>query len=307
MHMKYAVEIAETKSINKAAEKLFVGQSALSRAIKELEASLGVTLFERSAKGMFLTPDGEVFVRYAKTVLKQVDAIENMFSEGKTAKKQFSISVPRASYIADAFAQFSKLIEDGTEAELFYKETNAMRAIKNILNDEFKLGIIRYAESYDRYYKEMMDEKGLDYELITEFGYRLLMSKESPLAKLEKISFEDLKDFTEIAHADPYVPSLPLSEVKKEELPDTPRRIFVFERASQFELLAKNADTFMWASPVSKQTLGRYGLVQKTCPENQKAYKDVLIYKKDYALTDLDKNFITVLCRVKRNLFGDNQ
>ena len=64
MHMKYAVEIAETKSINKAAEKLFVGQSALSRAIKELEASLGVTLFERSAKGMFLTPDGEVFPRH---------------------------------------------------------------------------------------------------------------------------------------------------------------------------------------------------------------------------------------------------
>ena len=80
LHMKYAVEIAETKSINKAAEKLFVGQSAMSRAIKELEASLGVTLFERSAKGMFLTPDGEVFVRYAKNVLKQVDDIENIFS-----------------------------------------------------------------------------------------------------------------------------------------------------------------------------------------------------------------------------------
>lgn len=86
LHMKYAVEIAETKSINKAAEKLFVGQSALSRAIKELETSLGVTLFERSAKGMFPTPDGEVFVRYAKTVLKQVDAIENMFSDDHAAK-----------------------------------------------------------------------------------------------------------------------------------------------------------------------------------------------------------------------------
>ena len=99
-------EIAETKSINKAAEKLFVGQSALSRAIKDLEASLGVTLFERSAKGMFPTPDGEVFVRYAKTVLKQVDAIENMFSGDHAAKTQFSISVPRASYISDAFASF---------------------------------------------------------------------------------------------------------------------------------------------------------------------------------------------------------
>ena len=70
LHMKYAVTIADTNSINKAAEKLYVGQSALSRAIKELEAGLGVTLFERSAKGMTLTADGEVFVRYARTVLK---------------------------------------------------------------------------------------------------------------------------------------------------------------------------------------------------------------------------------------------
>ena len=71
LHMKYAVEIAETNSLNKAAERLYVGQSALSRAVKELETSLGVVLFERSAKGMTLTPDGEVFVGYARGVLKR--------------------------------------------------------------------------------------------------------------------------------------------------------------------------------------------------------------------------------------------
>lgn len=306
LHMKYAVEIAETKSINKAAEKLFVGQSALSRAIKELEASLGVTLFERSAKGMFLTPDGEVFVRYAKNVLKQVDVIENMFSEGNAAKKQFSVSVPRASYIADAFAQFSKLIEDGTEAELFYKETNAMRAIKNILNDEFKLGIIRYAESYDKYYKEMMDEKGLAYELITEFRYMLLMNSESPLAKKEKITYEDLRDLVMIAHADPYVPSLPLSEVKKEELPDnSDRKIFVFERASQFELLAENHDTFMWSSPIPKTLLDRYGLIQRYCDENKRVYKDILIHRRDYTLSELDNMFVSELVKAKRRTMGE--
>lgn len=306
LHMKYAVEIAETKSINKAAEKLFVGQSALSRAIKELEAGLGVTLFERSAKGMFLTPDGEIFVRYAKNVLKQVDVIENMFSEGNAAKKQFSVSVPRASYIADAFAQFSKLIEDGTEAELFYKETNAMRAIKNILNDEFKLGIIRYAESYDKYYKEMMDEKGLAYELITEFRYMLLMNSESPLAKKEKITYEDLRDLVMIAHADPYVPSLPLSEVKKEELPDnSDRKIFVFERASQFELLAENHDTFMWSSPIPKTLLDRYGLIQRYCDENKRVYKDILIHRRDYTLSELDNMFVSELVKAKRRTMGE--
>lgn len=306
LHMKYAVEIAETKSINKAAEKLFVGQSALSRAIKELEASLGVTLFERSAKGMFLTPDGEVFVRYAKNVLKQVDDIENIFSEGKTAKKQFSVSVPRASYIADAFAKFSKLIENGTEAELFYKETNAMRAIKNILNDEFKLGIIRYAESYDKYYKEMMDEKGLEYELITEFRYMLLMNRESPLAKKEKITYEDLRELVMIAHADPYVPSLPLAQVKKEELPDnSDRKIFIFERASQFELLAENHDTFMWSSPIPQSLLDRYGLVQRYCDENKRMYKDILIHRRDYTLSELDNMFVSELVKAKRRTMGE--
>ena len=306
LHMKYAVEIAETKSINKAAEKLFVGQSALSRAIKELEVSLGVTLFERSAKGMFLTPDGEVFVRYAKNVLKQVDDIENIFSEGKTAKKQFSVSVPRASYIADAFAKFSKLIENGTEAELFYKETNAMRAIKNILNDEFKLGIIRYAESYDKYYKEMMDEKGLEYELITEFRYMLLMNRESPLAKKEKITYEDLRELVMIAHADPYVPSLPLAQVKKEELPDnSDRKIFIFERASQFELLAENHDTFMWSSPIPQSLLDRYGLVQRYCDENKRMYKDILIHRRDYTLSELDNMFVSELVKAKRRTMGE--
>lgn len=305
LHMKYAVEIAKTNSINKAAETLYVGQSALSRAIKELETNLGVVLFERSAKGMFLTPDGEVFVRYAKSVLKQVEDIEKMFGEGAVGKKKFSVSVPRASYVADAFAKFTKRTEPGTEIDIFYKETNSMRTVKNVLQDDYKLGIVRYAENYDKYYKDMMDEKGLDYELITEFGYRLLMSKESPLAKLEKISFEDLKDFTEIAHADPYVPSLPMSEVKKEELPNnTAGRIFVFERASQFELLSQNPDTFMWVSPVPEDLIERYGLIEKTCDENKRIYKDVLIHRRDYTLSKLDKIFIEELVNAKRKTIG---
>mgnify|MGYP002596588725 CR=1 FL=1 len=103
LHMKYAVTIAETKSINKAAEKLYVGQSALSRAVKELETSLGVAVFERSAKGMTLTPSGEEFIRRARSILEQVDSMENMFRGGGKERKRFSVSVPHADYIAEAF------------------------------------------------------------------------------------------------------------------------------------------------------------------------------------------------------------
>ena len=214
LHMKYAIVIAETNSINKAAELLYVGQPTLSRAVKELESSLGVTIFERSAKGMFLTPDGETFIRYAKTVLRQVDAIEEMFKKGRVSKKRFSVSVPRASYIAEAFAAFSKLIGKDTQAEIFYKETNSMRTLRNVLQENYKLGIVRYAENYDKYYKAMMEEKGLEHELITKFRYVLLMSGSSPLAAKENITFDDLKDKIEIAHADPYVPSLPFASCR---------------------------------------------------------------------------------------------
>lgn len=304
VHLKYAVEIAETGSINKAAERLYVGQPNLSRAIKELESSLGVTIFDRSAKGMLLTPDGEVFIHYAETILNQIDALEGIFSKGTVSKKRFSISVPRASYVTDAFAKFSNMLTGETDIELFYKETNAMRAIKNILQEDYKLGIIRYAENYDKYYKSMMDEKGLNYEMITEFRYVLIMNRNSPLAQKDNITYADLKDYIEIAHADPYVPSLPLSEVKKEELPNnTRRRIFVFERASQFELLSQNHETFMWVSPIPGVLLERYGLVQKHCEENKRVYKDVLIHRKEYALSDLDNLFISQLCKSKREVF----
>lgn len=308
LHMKYAVEISETNSINKAAENLYVGQSALSRAIKELESSLGVTLFERSPKGMFLTPDGEVFVRYAKTILKQVDDVETMFSGNHSGKKRFSVSVPRASYVSEAFARFSRSIGENEKAELFYKETNSIRAIKNILQEDYKLGIIRYAESYDRYYRDMMEEKELVYDLITRFRYVLVFSKDSPLAKKENLSSKDLGRYMEIAHADPYVPSLPFAEVRKEELTDScTRRIYVFERGSQFELLSQNTDTFMWVSPIPESLLKRYGLVQRSCPENRKIYRDVLTYRRDYTLTELDRLFIDQLIKTRAEVLGEEK
>lgn len=303
MYLKYAVEVAASGSINKAAEKLYMDQPNLSRCIKELENSLGVTIFERSSKGMKVTLEGEEFLKYAGSILKQVDTIENMFKKGYTDKKKFSVSVPRASYICEAFANFSRTLSDDNEFEIFYKETNASRAIKNVLEQNYRLGIIRYSEHFDKYYKEMLESKGLTYEIITKFRYSIIMSENSPLAKIRDISYSDLRDHIEIAHGDPYVPSLALSEVRKEELPDMDKRILVFERASQFELLSENLDTFMWVSTIPQKLLKRYGLVQRVCAENNKIYKDVIIYKKDYTLSEMDKAFITELCKVKRETF----
>jgi len=156
---------------------------------------------------MILTPEGEEFINFAKGILAQIDQVEKYYKENSVRKQKFSISVPRACYISEAFAEFSKSLTK-EPAEIFYKETNSQRTIRNILENNYNLGIIRYAENYDKYFKDLLEEKGIGCEMVTEFRYHLLMSTESPLAQKEHITFEDLTDLIEIAHADPYVPSM---------------------------------------------------------------------------------------------------
>ncbi len=218
LYLKYAIEVAKAGSIIKAAEKLYMAQPNLSRAIKELEGSLGITIFERTGRGMVPTPDGEKLLQYAERILAQVDEVENMFKDGHPEKQRFSISVPRASYIAHAIAQLSKRISQGHKTEIVYKETNSSRAINNVLHADYKLSIIRYAAKHDAYFKAMFEEKGLVSELVTEFKYKLVMNENHPLAKRETVYFSDLEPYIEIAHADPFVPSMPLAEVKKKRI-----------------------------------------------------------------------------------------
>ncbi len=305
MYLKYAVEVEKARSISRAAQKLYIAQPNLSRAIKELEDDLGIIIFNRTPHGMQVTPEGEEFLERAKKILRRLEELEDIYSGDNEKKAQsFSVSVPRSGYMSYAFTRFAATVDNSRAAELFYKETNSSRAINNILQAGYRLGIIRYAEVFDRYFKDMLDSKKLSYEMISEFSYVLVMSKDHPLAAKEDVTFEDLEPYTEIAHADPYVPSLSMSAVRKEELPDNiDRRIFVFERASQMELLCHNHNTFMWVSPMPKEYIERYGLVQKRCSCNTKIYKDVLIYRSDYKLTELDKRFIQEVYKARDEIF----
>ena len=280
-----------------------MGQPNLSRSIKELEDELGIIIFERTSKGINPTPDGEEFLQYAKRILSQIDEVEAIYKVGKKKKSQFSVCVPRAGYIAYAFSELAKEIDITNPAEIFYKETNSMRTINNVLKGDYNLGIIRYQTTFEKYFQSMFLEKNLVAETITEFSYVLAMSSKHPLAKKETILPEDLSEYVEIIHGDPYVPSLPIIDVKKAEMSEyVDKRIYVFERASQYMLLDKVPNTFMWISPIPNEMLVDYELIEKKCDFSNKKYKDVLIYRDGYKLTDLDKKFIENVQKSKKGI-----
>ena len=85
-HLTCFLEVANRRSFGAAAEALAITQPAVSKAIAELEAILGVQVFERSRRGVFLTGYGEAFQRYAGaslTALRQgVDSVSQAQARG---------------------------------------------------------------------------------------------------------------------------------------------------------------------------------------------------------------------------------
>lgn len=75
--LRYFATVARHGSIREAADDLHIAQSALSRQIQKLEKELGVPLLQRHARGIALTSAGEIFLRYARSSLRQVDKVRS--------------------------------------------------------------------------------------------------------------------------------------------------------------------------------------------------------------------------------------
>jgi len=76
--LRYVVATVEHGSMTAAAEAVFVAQPALSRAVRSLERELGLTLFERSGRGVRVTHDGERFVAQSRRILRGLDELRRL-------------------------------------------------------------------------------------------------------------------------------------------------------------------------------------------------------------------------------------
>ncbi len=301
LYFKYAIEVERSRSITQAAENLFMAQPNLSKAIKELEDTLGYAIFERTPKGVIPTAQGTQFLQHARNIVQQLEQMESIADKGSDLTQRFSLSFPRVSYISQAITRLVSKLDKEKGIHVNVMETNSIQSVANVVDGRFNLGIIRYQMTYEQYFKDFLSEKKLCYEPIWEFEHLVIMSKNNPLAEAETITVNDLKPYIEIAHGDNVIPYLMSENVGYSEA-STKRRIDLYERGNQFELLCSIPETFMWVSPVPNDIVQRYNLVQRKCPFQGNKYKDVLIYQKGYAFTDIDKRFIDKLYSSKNEV-----
>jgi hypothetical protein len=218
----------------------------------------------------------------------------NKLTDAENQERQsFSISIPRGSYIAAGFTKFAGELDFDKEININIQETNSISTINNVMNGKFNLGIIRYQTMYENYYFDYLADKRLQYDEIWEFEYLALMSENHTLAMDDKIEFCKLKSYIEIIHGDTVVPYLNAAELRYPSPEAIPKkRIYLYERYNQFDLLSNLPTTYMWVSPIPEELLKRHKLIQRKCVFPNNRYKDVIIYPRGYSFTALDKKFI---------------
>lgn len=300
--LRYAVEVEKTGSISLAARNLYLGQPNVSKAIKELETTLGITIFKRTPRGVLPTPKGEEFLHYAKAILSQIDELETMFKDESSERASFHIAVPRAAYITAAFADFAGRIDGDKGMDMTFNETSAMDAIDRVAQQEYNLGIIRYDTEYENHFLTILGDKGLVSKPIWEMDSLLLMSEDHPLAGASAIERKQLEGYVELVYGDKTIPFLSTADARRTAHTEAQKRhISIYEHSSQFELLGSVSGAYMWTSPVPARLLEMHHCVQRRCVDAP-MFKDVLIHHRDYRLKEIDKQFIASLNRIKDSL-----
>lgn len=192
--LNYIITIARTRSINRAAEQLYVSQPSLTSAIKELEKELGITLFYRSGRGVTLTGDGEEFLQYARQLYGQYETILEKYKENGTLKKKFGVSAQHYSFAVKAFVEMAKQF-DMAKYEFAIRETKTGEVIRDVSSMRSEIGILYLSEFNRKSLEKLMRSAGLTFHHLIDCQAYVYLWKEHPLAKEASISFGQLQDY----------------------------------------------------------------------------------------------------------------
>ena len=187
------ITIAESKSMNEAARKLFVSQPNLSSVVRELEEEAGITIFIRSNRGIVMTPEGEEFIGYAKQVVEQYHLLEKRYMNSEM-KKKFSVSMQHYSFAVKAFVEMVKSV-GMEEYEFAIHETQTNQVIENVRSMKSELGVLFISEFNEAVLLKLFKEYDLEFEELFACDTYVYLWKGHPLAAQSQICMAELEEY----------------------------------------------------------------------------------------------------------------
>ncbi|MBP0968085.1 MAG: LysR family transcriptional regulator [Oscillospiraceae bacterium] len=233
--LRYALIIAETGSMNKAAELLYVSQPSLTSSVQELEKEAGVQIFNRSGRGMTVTNDGAEFLRYAQQVVGQFDVLAEKYIAKGSVKKKFGVSTQHYSFAVKAFVEMVKRF-DTARYEFAIRETKTAEVISDVAAMKSEIGILYLNDFNRKAITKLLQTNNLEFTSLTKCAPFVYLWKGHPLAKEKSITFAQLADYPCLAFEQGDISSFYYAE----EILSTgeyPRTIKANDRATMLNLM----------------------------------------------------------------------
>lgn len=193
--LRYLIEVAETGSINKASQNLFISQPNLSNSIMSLEEEFNIKIFERTNRGVKLTKEGKDFLMYAKYLINQVENIEHIYSS-MHREEMFSLEISSGK-LFDLGIVLSELYKkiDASKIKIALKETHKEKIIDDVANMKSEIGIFALSNLQERAWKSILESKKLEFNPILEDKIYIYLGENNPLYNNEVITAEELNDY----------------------------------------------------------------------------------------------------------------
>nr|WP_312290304.1 LysR family transcriptional regulator [Clostridium chromiireducens] len=233
--LKYAVEISRCGSITKAAGQLFISQPSLSNAIMELENEIGITIFNRTNRGIKVSTHGSEFLGYAKQVIEQAELLESRYSNKKQLKQSFSVSTQHYAFAVSAFVNLIKEY-NLDEYEFSLRETKTYEIIEDVKNLRSEIGILYLNEFNFKVLNKFLRENNLIFNELFKANPHIFISSENPLANKKYVTLRDLEPYPYLSFEQGEFNSFYFSEEIQSTLTHK-KSIIVSDRATLFNLL----------------------------------------------------------------------
>jgi DNA-binding transcriptional LysR family regulator len=235
--LKYVLEVAASSSMREAATRLFVTQPALSASIRELEEELGIHIFNRTNKGISLTPEGREFIVYAKKSVGQYAILEDRYLSANRNRERFSVSTQHYNF---AIRSFTEVIRKFSPEKFLFSihETKTRDVLEHVRDMKSEVGIVSYSSANEAVLKKLLKEYQLDFvPLMTRAAYAYVW-KNHPYAGRDVVSLEELKKFPCVAFDQSDDSNFYLTEEAMADY-DFEKMIRSDDRATTMEILAE--------------------------------------------------------------------
>lgn len=233
--LKYVIEVAATGTISKAAEKLYISQPSLTAAIKELETEYGITIFNRTNKGIVVTTQGEEFLGYARQIISQASLMEEKYTGNAPTRHHFCVSTQHYSFAVEAFVKLLKKY-GGDEYDFRIRETQTYEIIEDVAKLRSEVGVLYLNQFNESVLRKAFRENDLQFTSLFVAKPHVFVGADNPLAKKNEVTLEDLALYPRLSyeqgeHNDFYFSEEILSTI------ECKKNIMVRDRATLFNLL----------------------------------------------------------------------